>query len=506
MKSSLLKKLAKGVLFLAAFAITAIVLFYSVTSYLGRQEWAATKKALEARGEKLSIMELRPQPIADDLNFFAAPAFAELADGEPFVEPTGKKSFRLRLPEEEQKLTIVKTTMGHLSKTSPGSNSPSATDLGAWAAYYQAEGKVSASNRPAAEVVLEALEPARTVVDEVAKYAKRPSSYFPHRYEDMPAIGINHISPMLSLSKYLRLRAIAEMELGKSDDAARDVLLILRLADSLKGEPIIISLLVRISILNIANRALWEGIARGAWSDAQLAMFEERLRGYDLIPEMADTLRGERGSMLPFLESVMQKDELENLLPGLAFMFGETTSEDFGEWDPKWILIATLYPRGWVYSDLALTATLHQRWIDALGDRTKPLRPADYEKRNVEQMGLPNNIKHFLTYLLMSSLDGCIETCASSQAKIDQARTACALERYRLAHGDLPETLEALVPQFIAAVPLDAITNKPLHYRRISAADFALWSIGWDATDDNATPLDRETKKGDWVWTRQPLS
>ena len=33
---------------------------------------------------------------------------------------------------------------------------------------------------------------------------------------------------------------------------------------------------------------------------------------------------------------------------------------------------------------------------------------------------------------------------------VDLARTAIALERYRLARGEFPESLDALAPQFIA--------------------------------------------------------
>jgi hypothetical protein len=81
------------------------------------------------------------------------------------------------------------------------------------------------------------------------------------------------------------------------------------------------------------------------------------------------------------------------------------------------------------------------------------------------------------------------------------------LERYRLAHGEYPETLDALAPQFIEKVPHDIINGKPLHYRRTDDGKFVLYSVGWNGTDDggqivfakgSVKVVDRE--KGDWVW------
>ena len=46
---------------------------------------------------------------------------------------------------------------------------------------------------------------------------------------------------------------------------------------------------------------------------------------------------------------------------------------------------------------------------------------------------------------------------------VNEAQIACALERYRLAHGEYPETLDALVPQFIEKVPHDIIGGGAAH-------------------------------------------
>ena len=107
--------------------------------------------------------------------------------------------------------------------------------------------------------------------------------------------------------------------------------------------------------------------------------------------------------------------------------------------------------------------------------------------------------------MLLPALGGAVKKFASGQSSVNLARTAIALERYWLARGEFPESLNALAPQFIAKLPRDVINGQPLHYRRTSDGQFVLYSVGWNETDDGGEVgltkngnLDINT--GDWVW------
>jgi len=98
-----------------------------------------------------------------------------------------------------------------------------------------------------------------------------------------------------------------------------------------------------------------------------------------------------------------------------------------------------------------------------------------------------------------------VEKFAAAQGDINLARTACALERYRLAHGEYPPALDALAPQDIEQVPHDVINGQPLHYQRTDDGKFVLYSVGWNETDDGGTVVLNKNgsvnrEKGDWVW------
>jgi hypothetical protein len=96
---------------------------------------------------------------------------------------------------------------------------------------------------------------------------------------------------------------------------------------------------------------------------------------------------------------------------------------------------------------------------------------------------------------------------AKNQTTINEAQVACALERYQIAHGEYPETLDTLMPQFIEQLPHDIIGGQPLHYRRTDDRKFLLYSVGWNERDDGGVVDTKPSAKGhdnreygDWVW------
>jgi hypothetical protein len=73
---------------------------------------------------------------------------------------------------------------------------------------------------------------------------------------------------------------------------------------------------------------------------------------------------------------------------------------------------------------------------------------------------------------------------AENSARLRTAATALAIERYRLKHGGKqPETLSALVPEYLSAMPIDPFTGEALQYRK-QADGFVVFSVGADRQDD----------------------
>src|SRR5215469_6034743 len=106
---------------------------------------------------------------------------------------------------------------------------------------------------------------------------------------------------------------------------------------------------------------------------------------------------------------------------------------------------------------------------------------------------------NFLAAIAIPNFSKASQTVAHNQTLANEAMVACGLERYRLARGQYPETLESLVPQFLERVPRDIIGGQELKYRRTADGQFVLYSVGWNERDDGGVPGKAMTE-GDWVW------
>ncbi|WP_145249562.1 hypothetical protein [Aeoliella mucimassa] len=96
-----------------------------------------------------------------------------------------------------------------------------------------------------------------------------------------------------------------------------------------------------------------------------------------------------------------------------------------------------------------------------------------------------------------------IELTAEVTARLRAAAAAVAAVRYHTATGNWPETLEALVPEHLAEVPLDPCTGEPLRLARTNT-ELRFYSVGVDRVDDGGQELPTESPDGPQVRQGEP--
>lgn len=168
-----------------------------------------------------------------------------------------------------------------------------------------------------------------------------------------------------------------------------------------------------------------------------------------------------------------------------------------------------MVPKGWFYFEQVNYVRLFEQGYPAGAQphaaRVDPAACREAQRKLDEELrgGLEAFFRHkSFAGLLLPGLGNVQRRAAKAQAFAHQAALACALERYHRAHGQFPETLDALVPQFLEKVAHDVVTEQPLQYRRAEDGQFILYSVGWDMRDDGGTPgKDKgDDREGDWVW------
>ncbi|HEX7619163.1 MAG TPA: hypothetical protein VF480_10655, partial [Verrucomicrobiae bacterium] len=76
-------------------------------------------------------------------------------------------------------------------------------------------------------------------------------------------------------------------------------------------------------------------------------------------------------------------------------------------------------------------------------------------------------------------------------AQLQATRTILALRAYQLTHGNLPANLNALVPEFLDAVPVDDFDGQPLRY---SVDRKIIYSVGKNLKDDGGDDRTSQTQ------------
>src|SRR5581483_11432829 len=125
-----------------------------------------------------------------------------------------------------------------------------------------------------------------------------PECLYPVVYDVNNPWGIllPHLSNIKSICQHLDLRACAELATGQSDRALDDVKLMLRLSDSLKAEPFLVSYLVRVLTVQVAVHSVWEGLTEHQWTEAQLKELQAMFARYDFIADLKHPLDAERSA------------------------------------------------------------------------------------------------------------------------------------------------------------------------------------------------------------------
>jgi len=163
-------------------------------------------------------------------------------------------------------------------------------------------------------------------------------------------------------------------------------------------------------------------------------------------------------------------------------------------------------PRGWYYQSEIVLSDAQQQWVLPMVDEAQQTASPENARKSVDAVSsLRPTAVNLFARLLLPELGKYAMRVAHGQNAVNLARIAIALERWRLAHGSYPESLDALAPQFIAKVPHDVIGGGPLHYHLTSDGQFVLYSVGWNETDDGGGVAFKkdgtvDINNGDWVW------
>lgn len=397
--------LRRGVL-AVGIPVCLLGLFHLEENRRGFRIWVAWRIAQEAAGQCYVPAAYEPEAVSPSRNFAAAPVVA-----------------------------------GSLS------------DRGRWEAFQAGpqpatgdwrEGRAEDFSTASAASLADRLQPLDAALDELGAAARRPACNLrvgsQDRLIESPFVRVGP-----ALGRTLRLRALVRLQYGDAPGALEDVLTGLRVAWHLRAEPTFLAQMVRRAWLEMMLQPVWEGLRARAWDGDQLARLQQVLEVQDLLASLRRAWAGERCAHA-----------------WAADALGAGRAGVDGAW--RWLLV----PRGWSYQVLvaqdraeaeamaALDPGAHRVRTEALEDlaaRTQAPWRSAYRWADWER-----------PWAVAAKLRYTTDLCAT-QAGLDLARTACALERCRLARGAYPAGLGELVPEFMTREPRNLYTGAAPGYQ-----------------------------------------
>lgn len=455
-------------------------LFLGIERLRGGLALAAWEREMQARGERLTVVELAPAP------------------------PTNR-AVRILNPFEAQTFLALRAPAdmpGMMCVVAPGKA------RAAWATESWLESRQT-NTWAGLESELASL---REQLPALRQGLTNRAYCVQLAYDQGFDLLLPHLGGCKGTVQALCAGTVDALHRGRPDEALDDLLAIVGVVDLVKDERLLISQLVGIACVALGSTAVWEALQAEGWTDGQLAALQERWERIEFVRAMSDALAMERAMAASHYRQLSSVAKLREIMQSM----GPATSVRRGAYGGGAMeeLVAPIVEAGaefrrfmtmvvwwlaWTDQDRLFRNRTIQEFVEkaqaAAAAKHAPRMAETYPAEDdsvwpgfeaVAGRGLSryDRARYWLSLMTMPALERALEKAAYAEARKELTVAAIALKRYALEHGHWPERLEELVPKFLTAVPRDWYSGGNLQYRRNGDGTFLLYSVGEDRRDD----------------------
>lgn len=307
----------------------------------------------------------------------------------------------------------------------------------------------------------------------------------------------------LKAGQFLTQEGILFLREKNGPAAIQNLQAILRLAKMTNRQPLLLSSLITASLLGMAQTLTWEWLQSSAVTERDLEILQKDWAEVRISASLIPVWRLERAMARPLFESpsysVLTAASSLGTKPALSSLpksLDEILSMGgFFVW-------ATIYR----HADEKQFLENYQTLIDLApaNQLAGPWKPALETSRKMQNQLNSSGIERLFSRMVLPTVENATSRIISTQAMAHLTVTALALQRYKLAHAEYPQSLTDLGPGFLPVLPLDPFDGNTLRYEPLSTGGYLLYAIGPDGADDNGDatkPKRRGLLEGkDIVW------
>lgn len=443
--------------FCLAALVTLIALFYAEENWRGQRALDRAKRELTAQGVDLNWDKYVPPPVPAEQNVFAAPNMQEWFVGR---HSTGVTRFDTE------------------------------TNFPVWGSGKKIEAETEAR---AYLVESDKLQPRFTMIRDALR---RPYARMDGDYSNIETLPIPNFVAIRGMVRVLAQRAHCRLILREPEKAAEELAFMNDLRHFTDARPTgkpmtLVAAMINVAVVGVYTDVIGDGLQMHAWQEPQLVELQKQLSEINVMIPVAVAFETEPAASTRALETLPSQKLLS------AF-------ERHGDW-------LRLAPHGWIFQNIANDVPFYYARKDAFDVLQKRVKPEILKEnsRRLEKFVAHKSPFRIFAAVLIPNINKAAQTTARNQNSVNEALIACALERYRIANGSYPDSLDATVPKFMVKLPNDIVTSEAMKYQR-AGDSFVLYSIGWNEKDDGGiTPATMingqpDPDTGDWVWQFSP--
>lgn len=325
----------------------------------------------------------------------------------------------------------------------------------------------------------------RGAFEKVPELLRRPNGWTKYDFSKGFPSKVPQAMEVLNFARALDVKAGLDIEEKRPHDAVQAILAIFATAHGRDREPFLILQVSRIITDSLACGAISRLLNHSEIGDADLLTLQQ------LAASRGDLKTLEVGMVGDFCMGLDAFDR------GPAYLVGI-----FGSARSRGAEIAEMT----VYSTLGLLRRDRACYIEFVSESLRIYRMQPWERfepaaewqQRFSRVPSEWYRGQVLSRMMLSSLQNVIAQEARAMARLRCTASSLALERYRKAHdGQYPDSLAALVPDFMASVPLDPFDGKPLRFVK-RPAGYIVYSPGPDRDDDQGRGLANDRSNDDY--------
>jgi len=250
-------------------------------------------------------------------------------------------------------------------------------------------------------------------------------------------------------------------------------------------ESLLVNQMVLVAVAGLAMGATWEALQAPGWDEARLTRLQEDWERVALLSRFERTLQLERAWGLACFEYARTNHQAASR--SFRGSFGINSTDTLAQAFNKDVFLP-VWQKTWSKHD----ELVYLRGTDKV---LETIRKASASRSYAEpraflagwtQQSFLDQFRFPLSDALVPNWGKALRAVMLKETLRQMVLTALAIKRYQLKHGEPPESLQRLLPEFLRERPCDYMAGTTLLYERKPNGSFILYSVGENGRDEHA--------------------